>query len=71
MFKQFISTFKRDSIVKSSFRFVIGTATLCLTVLLSACGQPGPLYLPKIPPAKPAKSGDATAAPTTPTAPQQ
>ncbi|MFC7652071.1 lipoprotein [Pseudoduganella danionis] len=50
--------------MKSSFRFVIGIATLCLTVLLSACGQPGPLYLPKIPPAKPAKSGDAAAAPT-------
>ncbi|WP_443093191.1 LPS translocon maturation chaperone LptM [Duganella fentianensis] len=57
--------------MKSSFRFVIGMATLCLTVLLSACGQPGPLYLPKIPPAKPAKSGDAAAAPTPPTAPQQ
>ncbi len=57
--------------MKSSFRFVTGTVTLCLTILLSACGQPGPLYLPKIPPAKPAKSDAAAAAPTSPTAPQQ
>ncbi|MES2348353.1 MULTISPECIES: LPS translocon maturation chaperone LptM [Duganella] len=57
--------------MKSSFRLFIGTATLCLTVLLSACGQPGPLYLPKIPPAKPAKSTEAAPAPSTPPAPQQ
>jgi predicted small lipoprotein YifL len=42
--------------VKSSFRLFIGTTTLCLTVLLGGCGQPGPLYLPKPPGAKPAKS---------------
>jgi predicted small lipoprotein YifL len=57
--------------VKSSFRLFIGTATLCLTFLLSACGQPGPLYLPKIPPAKPAKSSEAAPAPSTSPAPQQ
>ncbi|NGZ82954.1 hypothetical protein GW587_01610 [Duganella sp. SAP-35] len=41
----------------------IGPATLSLTVFLSGCGQPGPLYLPKPPAAKPAKSGAAPAAP--------
>jgi predicted small lipoprotein YifL len=45
--------------VKSTFRLFTGAATLGLTVLLSACGQPGPLYLPKAPAAKPARSGDA------------
>ncbi|MEV4783584.1 lipoprotein [Burkholderia sp. LMU1-1-1.1] len=48
--------------VKSSFRLFIGTITLALTVLLSGCGQTGPLYLPK-PTAKPAKSGDAKVTP--------
>jgi len=43
----------------------IGTITLALTVLLSGCGQTGPLYLPK-PTAKPAKSGDAKVTPATP-----
>ena len=46
---------------------------MCLTVLLGACGQPGPLYLPKSPAAKPAKSGDPArnidTAPVMPTAP--
>ncbi|MYM72593.1 hypothetical protein GTP55_14510 [Duganella sp. FT109W] len=59
--------------MKSTFRLIIGTSILCLTTLLSACGQPGPLYLPKPPAAKPtAKSG--AVAPTTspaPVAPQQ
>ncbi|MFS2005285.1 LPS translocon maturation chaperone LptM [Duganella sp. CT11-25] len=60
--------------MKSTFRLFIGTATLSLTVLLSGCGQPGPLYLPKPPAAKPAKSGAApapTTPPTTTPAPQQ
>ncbi|WP_363510280.1 LPS translocon maturation chaperone LptM [Burkholderia sp. LMU1-1-1.1] len=48
--------------MKSSFRLFIGTITLALTVLLSGCGQTGPLYLPK-PTAKPAKSGDAKVTP--------
>nr|WP_315252543.1 lipoprotein [uncultured Duganella sp.] len=59
--------------MKSTFRLIIGASTLCLSVLLSGCGQPGPLYLPKPPAAKPAaKSGAAapTAIPV-PTAPQQ
>jgi predicted small lipoprotein YifL len=45
-------------IVKSSFSaftpIVTGTI-LCLSALLSGCGQPGPLYLPKDP-TKPATS---------------
>ncbi|WP_141753363.1 lipoprotein [Duganella sp. HH101] len=45
--------------MKSTFRLFIGTTTLCLTTLLSGCGQPGPLYLPKAPPAKPVTSSDA------------
>jgi predicted small lipoprotein YifL len=49
--------------VKSSFRSFIGAITLCLTVLLSGCGQTGPLYLPKPPAAKSAKSGDAKVTP--------
>nr|WP_255575836.1 lipoprotein [Duganella violaceicalia] len=49
---------------------VSGITALCLTVLLSGCGQPGPLYLPKAPPAKPAKSSEAAPVPSTP-APQQ
>ncbi|WP_139260638.1 lipoprotein [Duganella sacchari] len=59
--------------MKSTFRLIIGTATLCLSVLLSGCGQPGPLYLPKPPAAKPAKSGDAPASSSSPVtpAPQQ
>jgi len=48
--------------VKSSFRLFIGAITLALTVLLSGCGQTGPLYLPK-PTAKPAKSGEAKVTP--------
>lgn len=57
-------------IVKSSVARiprVFGTI-LCLSALLSACGQPGPLYLPKAP-AKPATSNaqaPAAPAPTTP-----
>ena len=61
--------------MKSLTRLFIGM-TLCLTALLSGCGQPGPLYLPKAP-TKPATSNEAgkTGAvplpvPTTP-APQQ
>lgn len=50
--------------MKSSFRLFIGTTTLCLTVLLSGCGQTGPLYLPKPPAAKSAKSGDAKVTPS-------
>lgn len=49
--------------MKSSFRSFIGATTLCLTVLLSGCGQTGPLYLPKSPTAKPAKSGNAKGTP--------
>ncbi|WP_332844087.1 LPS translocon maturation chaperone LptM [Duganella violaceipulchra] len=60
--------------MKSTFRLFIGSVSgitaLCLTVLLSGCGQPGPLYLPKAPPAKPAKSSEAAPVPSTP-APQQ
>lgn len=41
-------------IVKSNFSLFTGII-LCLTALLSGCGQPGPLYLPKDP-AKPATS---------------
>jgi len=48
--------------VKSSFRLFIGATTLGLTVLLSGCGQPGPLYLPN-PTAKHAKSGEAKVTP--------
>ncbi|WP_373925241.1 lipoprotein [Duganella sp. sic0402] len=57
--------------MKSTFRLIIGTATLCLTVLLSGCGQPGPLYLPKPPAAKPAKSGNAPVSTPETAAPQQ
>jgi predicted small lipoprotein YifL len=57
--------------VKSTFRLIIGTPILCLTVLLSGCGQPGPLYLPKPPAAKPAKSGNAPVTTPEPAAPQQ
>lgn len=45
-------------IVKSSFSAftpIVNGTILCLTALLSGCGQPGPLYLPKAP-AKPATS---------------
>ena len=48
--------------MKSSFRLFIGAATAGLTVLLSGCGQPGPLYLPN-PTAKHAKSGAAKVTP--------
>ncbi|MET0268117.1 MAG: lipoprotein [Duganella sp.] len=55
--------------MKSSIRYaitpIIGATTVCLTVLLSGCGQPGPLYLPKPPAAKPAKSGAVPASPAT------
>ncbi|WP_373994367.1 lipoprotein [Duganella sp. OV458] len=57
--------------MKSNFRLIIGTATLCLTVLLSGCGQPGPLYLPKPPAAKPAKSSNAPVPTPETAAPQQ
>jgi len=62
--------------VKSSFAL---PAIVILTAMLSACGQTGPLYLPK-PPAKPAsanelgKPGVAPASapvPSTPPASQQ
>jgi predicted small lipoprotein YifL len=65
-------------IVKSTFSLFIGT-TLCLTALLSGCGQPGPLYLPKAP-AKPATSTElgkpgippaSSPVPATPPASQQ
>jgi predicted small lipoprotein YifL len=60
--------------VKSSIRYVvpsfIGAATVALTVMLSGCGQPGPLYLPKPPVAKPAKSSSVPVSPAAePTAP--
>ncbi|WP_371867278.1 LPS translocon maturation chaperone LptM [Duganella lactea] len=57
--------------MKSTFRLIIGASTLCLTILLSGCGQPGPLYLPKPPAAKPAKSGNAPATTPETAAPQQ
>jgi predicted small lipoprotein YifL len=67
--------------VKSTFRLIAGMATLCLSVLLSGCGQPGPLYLPKPPGGKTARSGNTPATPPTippvpspisdPVAPQQ
>ncbi|WP_179675653.1 lipoprotein [Duganella sp. 1224] len=47
------------------------SCSIILTVLLSGCGQPGPLYLPKPPAAKPAKSGNAPATTSEPAAPQQ
>jgi predicted small lipoprotein YifL len=60
--------------VKSLIRYVvpsfIGAATVALTVMLSGCGQPGPLYLPKPPAAKPAKSSSVPVSPAAePTAP--
>jgi predicted small lipoprotein YifL len=70
--------------VKSTFRLFIGPAALSLTLFLSGCGQPGPLYLPKPPAAKQSKGPAATVPtpapvmappvspiPTTPPAPQQ
>ncbi|WP_373990163.1 lipoprotein [Duganella sp. BuS-21] len=51
--------------MKSSLRLII------LSVLLSGCGQPGPLYLPKPPAAKPAKSGNAPVPTSETAAPQQ
>jgi predicted small lipoprotein YifL len=51
-------------------RVVLTTLAGAATLLISACGQPGPLYLPK-PPAKPAPQASSTppAAPAaTPTA---
>jgi predicted small lipoprotein YifL len=60
-------------IVKSSVARIprVFGIILCLSALLSACGQPGPLYLPKAP-AKPATSKElAPVAPaTTPPATQ-
>lgn len=53
-------------IVKSNSSLFIA-ALLSLSVLLSACGQPGPLYLPK-PPAKPATAKEAAAPATAPSA---
>ncbi len=47
--------------MKSTFRLFIGALTVGLTVLLSGCGQTGPLYLPKPTAAKAAKSGNAKA----------
>lgn len=44
---------------------ILGSA-LCVAVLLSGCGQPGPLYLPKAP-TKPASS-TTTAKPGVPPA---
>ncbi|WP_156369427.1 lipoprotein [Duganella sp. Leaf126] len=41
----------------------LGAATVALTVMLSGCGQPGPLYLPKPPAAKPAKSSTVPVSP--------
>jgi len=49
--------------VKSSLAFIIGAA-----VLLTGCGQPGPLYMPQ-PPAKPAAQTAPTAPPAIPTIP--
>ncbi|MYM21266.1 hypothetical protein GTP46_01205 [Duganella sp. FT135W] len=51
--------------MKSSIRLII------LGVLLSGCGQPGPLYLPKPPAAKPAKSSPVPVSTSEPAAPQQ
>ncbi|MDR7048241.1 putative small lipoprotein YifL [Duganella sp. 3397] len=42
---------------------IIGAATVALTVMLSGCGQPGPLYLPKPPVSKPAKSSTVPVSP--------
>ena len=52
-------------IVKSSFALPAGMALL---ILLSGCGQPGPLYMPKPPTRAAAKAtpAPAPAAPTTP-----
>nr|WP_267877747.1 lipoprotein [Duganella guangzhouensis] len=44
---------------------------IILSVLLSGCGQPGPLYLPKSPAAKAAKSSTAPAPTSEPAATQQ
>jgi predicted small lipoprotein YifL len=45
------------------FPFALPAAGIALAALLSACGQPGPLYMPK-PPVR-----GAAAAPATPAAP--
>jgi predicted small lipoprotein YifL len=61
-------------IVKSSPAFYIPhfgmTAVVAAGLLLAGCGQPGPLYLPKLPSkVKPAATPGATPAPATPAAP--
>jgi len=59
-------------IVKSSPAFYIphfGLAVLSIVAgaLLAGCGQPGPLYLPKLPPkVKPATGPASTSTPATP-----
>ncbi|MES2074727.1 MAG: lipoprotein [Pseudomonadota bacterium] len=65
-----ISSQTKILIVKSTPALFIGTI-LCLSALLSGCGQPGPLYLPKAPakPATSAEPGKAAAAPAPAPAP--
>jgi predicted small lipoprotein YifL len=53
-------------IVKSSF--ALPAAAVALAALLSACGQPGPLYMPK-PPARGAANAPAASTPAAPAAP--
>jgi len=52
-------------IVKSPF--ALPAAAVAAAVLLSACGQPGPLYMPK-PPARSAAGAPAAAQPAAPAA---
>jgi predicted small lipoprotein YifL len=63
----------------SAFPSILSGTILCLTALLSGCGQPGPLYLPKAP-TKPATSTElgkpgvppaSSPVPATPPASQQ
>lgn len=54
-------------IVKSSLAFYIG-ACLVITSALSGCGQPGALYLPKVP-GKPVKSANPANPASVPAAP--
>ena len=55
-------------IVKSPFALIAGLAQLTILALLSGCGQPGPLYMPKPPTRAAAKATPppAPAAPMTP-----
>ncbi|MET0322868.1 MAG: lipoprotein [Duganella sp.] len=51
------------SLTRYAISPVSGAATVALTVLLSGCGQPGPLYLPKPPATKAAKSSTVPVSP--------